>query len=194
MPAGETWMRTYSLWVAGFAHWRRGDAESASQAIRQSLEFSRRINDRVVVGLCLEALAWMAAGSSPERAATLLGAAAHQWDRVETSTAALGGLFTHHEACVSDLDDRLGADALQTAWAHGKALTTWDATCYALGETAAVITPKRAAGATVVTKREIQIAELVAQDLNNRDIAETLVISKPDKPTNSVNWLGHGGE
>jgi non-specific serine/threonine protein kinase len=182
-PVGETWYRSYSLWITGLAAWGEGDITEATELSKESLRLKRLMGERLGIGLSLEALAWFDAAADPERAAMLLGAAQNEWDRVETSTAALPGLHAFHEGCVDQLTTALGADGLAAAWARGEALDPDTAIELALRETSS----RRTAGtrkaptagrSTVLTPRERQIAQLVSTGLSNQDIASTLVISK----------------
>lgn len=182
-PAGECWYRSYSLWIAGLAKWSVGDVAGAMDMQRQSLRLKRLMNEKIGLGLGFEAIAWMIAPEQPERATVLLGAAQNQWEATETSTAALPGLFSFHERCEGLLRDKLGADGFTQAWRRGIALSTEEAVRNALDESRADASQPRpgrgdAAAPGVLTRREKQIAGLVAQGLTNGDIATQLVISK----------------
>jgi non-specific serine/threonine protein kinase len=218
-PVGEAWSRAYSTWIAGFTHWLRRDVPAAVQLYRRSLAISRHIDDPVGIGLCLEGLAWiLAASGEPIRAAVLLGAARKLWERIETSTAALAGLFVHHQDAVAAIAAALPASSLDGAYARGRALSQSEAVRFALGEEPAVpvpAQPPRTVGAVrqgpavvasragrhgrspapvgVLTRREREIAALVARGLSNRDIASTLVISKRTAETHVENILGKLG-
>lgn len=186
-PAGESWFRSYSIWIAGLATWGTGDEAGAIALERESLRLKRAMVEKLGIGLDFEALAWIAAPHDPKRAATLLGAAQNQWDAIETSTAALPRLYSFHERCVDQLHTELGQAHFDELWRQGAALDLSSAIEYALDEQAPAqrrgngnkINNKTdsAAGASL-TKREAQIAELVAKGLTNKDIASILVISK----------------
>lgn len=184
-PAGESWYRSYSLWIAGLATWAAGDVAKALELERECLELKRAMNEKLGIGLVLEAIAWIIAGEQPERATALLGAAQNQWDSTETSTAALPGLFAFHVRCEAFLREKLGVEGYERAWRTGTVLSADDAVDYARDDSrsdAPKAKPKKdAAGPDaieVLTHREKQIAGLVAQGLTNRDIATQLVISK----------------
>jgi serine/threonine-protein kinase PknK len=185
-PAGESWFRAYSTWVAGLAHWLRGDGPGGAALQRQSLELRRSVADRLGIGVSLEALAWAETDRDPRHAAVLLGAAQDQWDRIETSPKALPGLGRLHDAGVETVRERLGADVYLAAFEEGRALGQQSALQLALGEPDGSSTASerpsagsaRSGAIASPTRREREIAGLVHRGHSNKEIAETLVISK----------------
>jgi serine/threonine-protein kinase PknK len=183
-PVGESWYLSYSWWIAGLAHWVRGDLAAAEEAEKESLRLKRSTEDRLGIAVSLEALAWMCVENDTARAARLLGAAAGQFERIQTSTEALPGLHVHHEACVERARALLGNEQYDALHAEGAALAPLASIDLALSESAPA--PKRrprakggsAPARTGLTKRELEIAGLVAKGLSNQEIASALVISK----------------
>lgn len=179
--AGESWYRSYSLWHAGLVSWRRGELARAIEQERASLTLKRRMGERFGIALCLEAIAWMHAPTAPSTAATLLGAADALWTSVATSVAAVAGLQPHHEECQALLLRTLTPDSFERAFSQGSRLDVDDAIALALGEarqagTRTSLTGGRAAS-SLLTKRQREIAALVADGLTNKEIASKLVIS-----------------
>jgi non-specific serine/threonine protein kinase len=78
----------------------------------------------------------------------------------------------------------LGREVFGTAWAEGREMQAELVLEYALGRTVLPdpITPgsrpRALAAASVLSTRELHVAELVAQGLSNREIGRTLVISE----------------
>ncbi|HSV39132.1 MAG TPA: LuxR C-terminal-related transcriptional regulator [Nocardioidaceae bacterium] len=182
-PVGESWYRSYSLWIAGLATWAAGDVAGGVELEKASLRLKQDMHERIGIGLTFEAIALMVAPTDPERATILLGAAENEWDKIETSTKALPGLFSFHEMCVGQLQEALGNDGYDAAWAKGRALSQSEAISLALDEKVASRGVRAAAKAVkqvanVLTPRERQIADLVFKGFNNKDIADALVISK----------------
>jgi len=177
----ESWCRSFSLWNLGLVVWASGDLPRAITLEGQSLELKRRMDDRLGLALCLEACAWMHAEKSPGRAATLLGAADQLWHFMATSLEVLPGLTPQRQTCETALRDSLGHDAFGAAYAEGAGMDSSTAIAIALDEKPAPSrSPKPAgtAGPIRLTKREQQVAELVATGLTNEAIANKLVISR----------------
>lgn len=182
-PAQESWFRSYSMWIAGLAEWGRGNIEASIDIQKQSLQLKRPVNDAMGIALSLEALAWIVATTDPERAAILLGATQNQWTRIETSTEALPGLFAFHEQGMAAVMSELGQQAFDSAWDRGLSMSQSAVVEYALGERTPRTKSQAGNGpkvhaADILTKRENEVAGLVAQGMNNQDIAKSLVISK----------------
>ncbi|HSV41612.1 MAG TPA: LuxR C-terminal-related transcriptional regulator [Nocardioidaceae bacterium] len=178
---GESWCRSFSLWNLGLVVWVSGDPARAVALEGQSLELKRRMDDRLGLALCLEACAWMHAEQSPARAATLLGAADQLWHLMGTSLDVLPGLTPMRQRCETALHDALGHGAFDAAHAAGTEMESSTAIAFALDEKPATSRspkPSPSAGPALLTKREQQVAELVATGLANEEIANRLVISR----------------
>ncbi|RHW29048.1 protein kinase [Nocardioides immobilis] len=180
-PAGETWLRSWSIWCAGLALWARSDSTAAHELVTESLRLKRLLGEPLGIAVGLDTLAWFTADGDPERASVLLGAAQNEWDRIDTSQL-LPGLGTPRSAATQTARSLLGEADFDLAVAHGRSLDQATAITVALDEEP---TPTRPAGRTgtnrppgsVLTRRERQIAKLVHEGLTNKEIAETLVIS-----------------
>lgn len=179
--SGESWCRSFSLWHLGLIVWAGGDLARALDLEGRSLELKRLMNERLGLALCLEALAWMHAAGDPSRAATLLGAADRLWHLMATSLEVLPGLTSLRQDCESTVRESLSADQLDACHTAGMSMNEGAAIACALNERAASPTltePTTATGLTGLTRREGQIAELVASGLTNQDIASQLTLSR----------------
>jgi serine/threonine-protein kinase PknK len=179
-PAGELWVRSWSLFAAGFAKWARGDTD-AGTALKQALRLKRQLGDRQGIGSLLEALAWFVADTDPARAAVLMGAAQNEWDKAETSLEALlPGFAARHQQCLASIRASLGA-RLDQEWSRGRSLDQQSAIDLALDERPTASSTSVDTGPRdshrVLTPRQRQIAELVSQGLSNKEVADALVIS-----------------
>jgi non-specific serine/threonine protein kinase len=178
-PRGELWYRSHSLWNLGVVAWRQGDPRRAAELVEQSLRLKQAMDDTFGAVLCLDTLAWIAASEhDPRRAATLLGAAAAltQAMGTHTITYTYPGLAAHHEQCEQTLR-ALGEQAFQTAYQHGMGLAFDDAIAYALKEKPRAEPSPASTETTTLTRRQQEVADLVADGLTNKEIAARLVIS-----------------
>lgn len=180
-PGGGARDRSLAHWLGGLIDWRRGELR---QAAAQDVEALRLIcewgsDDRYVTALCLELLAWITAGQQRHRrAAVLLGAADARWTDVGTSVSSCLHFIGHRNACERQTRDALGDTAFTDAVAHGRALTYEDAIAYAAEEPRQPTPTPHEDASSPLTRRERQVADLIAQGLSNKEIATILVISQ----------------
>jgi DNA-binding CsgD family transcriptional regulator len=132
--------------------------------------------DLYSVARCVEVCAWMEAGRHRyQRAATLLGAVDAFRALSGTPVSVFGHLVDHHRACERDARAGLGDGAFTAALARGQAMSYEEAIRYVLDEPGA---PSPAGRPATLTRREDEVAGLIAQGLSNKEIAAALVISQ----------------
>ncbi|WP_242613546.1 ATP-binding protein [Herbihabitans rhizosphaerae] len=176
---GEVFWRSWALWSLAAAEYLRGDVDEAAKAGFEVLRLQRRVHDRVILAFAVTVLAGCAAhNEQPRRAARLLGVAATAWRSFGASPRNYAAFV---EPVVSDTElvaGRLGFDQAANEFALGAAMPAEEAMAYVLadGEPAEETAPKNAQG--TLTRRENQIAELVAEGLTNKQIAEKLGIAR----------------
>ena len=189
-PAGEFFHRAYGLWTFGLFMMQQGDLPRAAQVLQQSIELRRDLHDLTGLGWSMETLAW--AESALERhgrAATLLGAADSLWETMGRPLRTYQHLYPRHEACVATATEQLGSARYEADFAKGAAFGVEDAIAFSLGEPS---TPASAVGSRpdpVLTARELEVAELIAEPLSNRQIATRLTISVRTAETHAQNIL-----
>lgn len=177
---GEGWHRAYTMMALGVEVWRQGDTRRATDLESESLRFNRSLNDPLGVGVNLEVLAWIAATEDRHRrAAQLLGALRTIWAAVGAPLSGYGHLVRYHDECEARTRRALGKAAFQAAVERGARLSYDDALDLALELQPPPAEPAEAAGEpSPLTRRESEIALLVAQGLSNKEIAAALVISR----------------
>jgi len=182
--AGETWLRSWAIWIAGLALATQGDTKRAGELLAQSLRLKRLISDPVGIAVLLETIAWVTVATDhPERTATLLGAAQKEWDKLDASSQVFPGLHDPHDQSTRAARSLLGDEAFHRAWSAGRALDRSTAIALALEEESPSPGPTKSGNEVqgspqVLTRREREIAQLVRQGLTNKDIADRLVISR----------------
>ncbi|WP_430331662.1 ATP-binding protein [Rhodococcus sp. ACT016] len=190
---GECEYRARSSYLLGLTLWRQGAHDRASAVLNEALPLTGLVDDHYAGAGCLETLAWGAAADRQgERAAVLSGAAEALRQAMGVPPVLIPTMLAWHEECRRQCRRILGDRAFEVALAKGAELTLAEAVDYALGRRDA-LSPSRAdmeaptapmrivtpsAEPPALTRRERQVADLVARGLTNREIAETLVISQ----------------
>jgi predicted ATPase/DNA-binding CsgD family transcriptional regulator len=178
---GEMWGRGYLLNALCQVRWRHGDTELAEAMAREAAVCKHALQDQAGLQAVLETLAWMTAGrGAHERAAMLLGCA-------EQVRQASGLPFQElyqgqqHDESVALATRALGQHAFDAAYQRGLVMTVDDALGLATtGERSQPPkpTPTRPTTASLLTRREREIAGLIAEELTTREIAARLFVSE----------------
>jgi predicted ATPase/DNA-binding CsgD family transcriptional regulator len=184
------WSRGYALWAAAIHRWRAGAHRAAEDLLREAIAL--RLADRTLLAFLVEALAWCRSSSGEhERAARLLGCAHAVWRLSGARVDEMSPYQNVDEQCAERAREALGAEAFDAAVAHGGGRGLDEVVRYALEEKPAKAGGKRARAAEPggLTRREQEIAELVALGMSNKDIAATLVIGRRTVETHVENIL-----
>lgn len=190
---GECEYRGRAMYLLSLTLWRRGDRERAAALCLEALQLTPLVEDQFAGAGCLESLAWSAAASRRgERAAVLSGAAEAMRQAMGLPPVLIPTMLGDHQECRRLCRSILGDRRFEVAFAKGASLDFHDAIDFALGrgdgagvsraEMEAPTAPMRLVVPTgeppALTRREREVADLVARGLTNRQIAETLVISQ----------------
>jgi DNA-binding CsgD family transcriptional regulator/Tfp pilus assembly protein PilF len=185
----------YALDNLGWAALIRGDHDRAAELFEESVALCKELGDKSTAAESLEGLACAAgARGEAERAARLSGAAQGLYEA--------GGY--HHtprelalrEPYLADARSRLDGEVWETIFEEGRAMTLEVAIEYALSEEEGVApsfpTPEqsRSEQPVALTRREEEVAALVARGLTNRQIASELHLSERTVENHVSNILG----
>jgi len=182
------------LWAYALVDWSRGRLQEAIEHEREYLRIrlEQGLDDRSGSAVSLEVLAWVAARQHQHRrAARLLGAADALFEDSGTSITAYRHLSGFHDECRQQVHDALGESAFTEAFDQGRGLTYEHALAEALDQPQPA-TPSQSPARhspSPLTRREQQIAQLVARGLRNKEIAAELVISQRTAETHVENIL-----
>ncbi len=155
--------------------WHRRQYDRAAALFGDSLILRRGLGEVRGIAVCLVGLAAVACATrQQDKAARLFGAA-------EGLRESIGVSLPHfirgdYDRLVA-MTRRDLADAFHTRWAEGRTLTVDEAGDYALANMPA-IEPPASRARMPLTRREQQVAMLVAQGQTNREIAATLEITE----------------
>ncbi len=155
------------------------DTVQACLLLKQSLQLSWELNDRLGLATSLETFAWLCIQMGlPERATQFLGTTEALRDSLQIPLAPT--LHVEHERAVATLHDALGEIAFNESWAYGRSMTLK----LALSMVARIPIPagqvssqKKRTYPAELTAREVDVLRLVAAGLPDARIAEQLVIS-----------------
>jgi predicted ATPase/DNA-binding CsgD family transcriptional regulator len=179
----ERWLRGYLLVGRALALYHVGSSADCAATAREALSAKAALGEPTGLAYALELLAWLAAREERyTRAAWLLGAAADCWRRSGRPLSGVREMHGVHEQVQKAVRDALGDEPFERQTRSGAALAFDRVIESALADADLLLptAPAERAPAPVelLTRREREVAELVAKGLSNRAVAELLVISK----------------
>ena len=162
-----------ALQLIGVSRLELGDLQGAKAALAKGVPATADIGDRFAVPVGLSALAGLAAKKGRPRAALRLAGAAAAYEEVN-QTYRPQKIRAELDAWLAPVRKKVGT-AAQKLFEEGRGLTLDAAIALGLDETSE--DPWRAGPSSDLTRREREIAALVATGLTNREIAGKLYLS-----------------
>jgi non-specific serine/threonine protein kinase len=171
----------------------RGNLGRAVTLAQESLALFHELGDHRGIAACLELIGSATAAQGPERGTRLLAAA--KVLRETTGVERPAGLRADQAHTVDALRGALGADAFARAWEAGRRLPLDEIVADALmpAEHAAPRIPPSGTRSGPLTRREGEVAALIARGLTNRQIAEELFIAERTADTHVEHILAKLG-
>ena len=176
---GERWARAYALWATGIVRWRERDLMGAEVSAREALSATREFDDGICAALAIELLAWVSAGRREfDVAARLFGAARSVWREFGTAMSAFGP-HMHADSLNAETETEaaLGPGRFGVLAGEGAGLNVDGAIGFALEPAPRPRPPDGRGEGSPLSRREQEVAALIADGLSNRAIAQALVLS-----------------
>lgn len=172
--------------LTGLVALAAGEDAEAAAIFSHTLPRAREFGDRILTFYCLWGLASATSPEHPARAAVLWGAARslEKTHRVGLPDAAVE--MAAYGCRRRRVVEKLGEKTFEAEWSRGEAMSDDEAIAYALTEpakTPAGTKPRgpekeiQGIGLATLTRREREVAELIAAGLTNRRASERLHIS-----------------
>jgi non-specific serine/threonine protein kinase len=178
---GEQWARGTALWTRGVARWMSGDNAAATEDALACLRIKEQLGDLHTIAMSFDLLTLcQVSGGDFERAAVLHGASESLWGLLKAPLLMGPAYKEIVENAAASARSALGDERFDTLTRYGLAIPLPAALAVARGEAPAGPAAEPAPGTEVkpLTRREKEIAALVAGGMGNREIAELLYLSK----------------
>jgi predicted ATPase/DNA-binding CsgD family transcriptional regulator len=176
---GAVWGRGSALWVRGAGRWMAGDNAAAIGDALACLAIKETLGDLHTITMSFDLLTvCLVATGDVERAALLYGASETLW-KIINAPVLMGPAYADIRAeAARTARTELGGERYEALVRRGATLSLAAAIAVARGEPPAADGAPDATALKQLTRREREIAMLVADGLGNREIAERLVLSK----------------
>ncbi|HWE88637.1 MAG TPA: LuxR C-terminal-related transcriptional regulator [Pseudonocardiaceae bacterium] len=193
---GDIYWRGWCLSLLAGLEVRVGDPAAAVAAARQAVRLTMKLDHPEVRAYAVEALADATARlDDHRRAAALYGVADTMWALIGQRVELFPSIAEFRHRCAQPVRLALTDAGFERELADGRGLPAHLGLDFALGEpvTAPVVRIRRDRDLGALTRRQSEIAELVARGLSNGEIAERLVVSKRTAETHVQHILAKLG-
>ncbi len=179
----ERWIQSYLHLVTGFALFQVASRhDECAAAVGNALRTKHELGDQVGSAYALEVLGWLAAEAGRfERTCWLLGAADPLWDRAGARLSNQASMEQSHQRAAKAATGAMGTERYAALYNRGARHPLDDIVLLATADADELPAPPsagRRSAAGTLTKRETEIAALIASGMSNREIGVQLVISK----------------
>ena len=176
--AGDDWALSLPLRNLAVAAFKQGDYDRAAALLAESLVVLRRLGEKQFITRSLDYMAAVASMQGAHaRAARLFGAG--EALRGAVGASVLPFYRADYERGVAAARDGLDEQSFAAAWARGRAMTLDEAVEYALEVEEPPPPALAQRGPTGnLTRRELEVAGLVARRLTNRQVAREFSLSE----------------
>ncbi|MGF6889344.1 putative ATPase/DNA-binding NarL/FixJ family response regulator [Nocardia sp. GAS34] len=174
----ESIYRSYALWSMGVTVWRHGNRDRAVRLLQEALRLTRLAGPPIMTAACLQALAWVTIEHDEHRRAVIMAGASDSVSDTLSRPPVFPNLVAYAEQFERSARKVLGDRSFEAAYRQGRSMNPETAVAFALGEQSDEKASAAAQTLPALTKRERQVAELVAKGMTNKAIAAQLVLSE----------------
>jgi predicted ATPase/DNA-binding CsgD family transcriptional regulator len=175
--SGGRWRAATAVLLLGVVHLVEGDLDGARRHSSESLEVFHQLGNKFALATQLDVVAGIAmAESRPERALRLCGAA----DGLRASTLSTTSPPWEERARMGVIGPARAAlgERADAIWEDGQRMALDDAVQYASWTPQTPLEATAPSGPGRLSRREMEVAAMVAQGMTNRRIAEALVLAE----------------
>jgi len=178
---GERFATSWALWARGLIAWSTNEFEEAAVILREAIELKRSLRDWLGTAACVELLAWLAVEHGDHRRAALLLGIGRGLCGELGSSPLFGdvALTETRERYEQVARSALGSPVFDKELNSGETLDRERAVALVLDVDAGTTGETKAASpGNLLTQREREVIQLIVDGMSNKEIAETLVISR----------------
>jgi predicted ATPase/DNA-binding CsgD family transcriptional regulator len=185
-----TWQECYALYAVAVHEWRSSRYRQGEALLRRAIRGRSAVPDWSVLAQMVEVLAWCVSASGRSRRAARLLGAAHAVYRHSGIRAGILPFRVIDDQIADNACAEIGVDQFHAEFNAGLGYSIEQVVEEAL-RTRTPTPPSRARTGTAspLTRRQSQIAELIAQGLTNREIAGRLTIAQRTADAHVANLL-----